>query len=462
MAIELPQDSMLPNRRRFIAGSLSAAAAAALVLPWSRRAFALGPNGNLNIAAFGVGGMGGTDINSIAAHPKAHFTLFCDVDANRLKGACDKFPDAKPFSDYREAFAASTDSFDAVVCSTPDHTHGPVGMLALNAGKALYCQKPLTHSIAEARALTLAAARAKVATQMGIQGQAKDGRRLAVKMLQAGIYGKVVSIHIWTDRPMGLWPQGRPRPTGNDPVPPDFNWNCWLGVAPERSFVKDTYAPFIWRGFFDFGTGALGDMGCHFFDTPTAGLGLGAPISVQADVQTESNDQWPLAETVTFTFDGSKNGAASTFPLTWYDGGRMPAATVSPHLPAGWTPPSDSSEGGTLVVGTDCTVFHSYSGVTKVFPESALQRFNAPKIEPLNHWFAWVDSALGQGTTAASFSFSGPMTETILVGTVAGRVPGVLLMWDAAAMRFTNLEAANAFVSPKYRQGFSVPGIGAG
>ena len=457
MFFELPQDSVTTNRRRFIAGTL--AAGAALTLPWSRRALALGPNGKLNIASFGVGGMGGADVNSVAAHPDVVMTLFCDVDSNILKGACDKYPTAKPFSDWREAMANAMGTFDAATVSTPDHSHAPIAMSCLNAGKAVYCQKPLTHSIYEARMLREAATRAKVATQMGIQGQAKEGRRDAVGKLMSGRYGKLVGVHIWTNRPAGWWPQGQPRPEGSDPVPESLNWNCWLGVAPERPWKKDTYNPFKWRGFFDFGTGAMGDMGCHFFDTPTAGLGLGAPISAMADVEGESNDEWPSAETVTLTFDGGTIGAEKTFQLKWYDGGRIPSATVSPHLPKDWKPPADGADGGMLVVGTDATVYHAYNGETKIFPESASGNFPMFKLGPLNHWHNWVDAAMGKGSTAANFDFAGPMTETVLLGTVAARFPGTELYWDAKAMKVTNLEAANAFVKPTYRAGFKVAGL---
>lgn len=475
------------GRRPFLAGTLAAGALAAsgglisgaAASPVARRRAAqLGANGKLRVAAFGVGGMGSSDIGQVMSHPNAQIAMLCDTNRESLKKAAEKFPEARTFSDYREALAAMGDRIDAVIVSTPDHTHAPIALNAMDQGKACYCQKPLTKFIAETRAMQELAAARKVATQMGIQRGTGKGLRTAVDMLRKGIPGKIVSIHTWTNRPAGWWPQGQPRPEGKDEIPAWLDWQAWLGGAPERPYKADAYTPFKWRGVLDFGTGALGDMACHFFDTLFLGIKLGTPVAVMGNSTDLTADQYPVAETVTITFAGGADAANGEIPLTWYDGGRVPPSSVSPHLPKDLDIASINPDGGSIIVGTDATVivpcdtfgrgenekapkFDFTDGFPKVFPNSRLDGYERPQFEPYNHWHVWVDAAMGKGTTVANFDLAAPLTEAVLLGVIGGRVPGQRLVYDPVGMRFMNSEAATALVRPNYRAGFDkVPVVG--
>lgn len=455
------------DRRVFLAGSVAAAAAlaasgavgAASVPAKKSSTRRGGPNGKVQVMCFGVGGMGAGDMSQVASHPMVEIVGLCDVDAKNLGAAKEKFPQAKAYADYREAIAAMGNSVDAVTVSTPDHHHGPIALLAMNQGKACYCQKPLTRTIAETRAMRKMAADKKVVTQMGIQRQATEGRQLGVALLRAGVLGKPVALHVWTNRPGGWWPQGQPRPTGSDPIPASLDWQNWLGSAPERPYKNDTYAPFKWRGFFDFGTGALGDMACHFCDAPFLGLNMGTPMGVRGESQGLTDDEYPNAEMVTITFEGG-DYAQKTLPMTWYDGGRLPAASVSPHLPANFDLAAVNPDGCVLAVGTEGTLIIPCEGQPQVFPPARAAAMKLPEIKKYNHWHAWIDGVLGKGTTIANFDLASKVNEAVLLGVIGGRVPGVDLSYDYARMRFNNSDAANALVHPKYRAGWDmVPGM---
>lgn len=408
---------------------------------------------------FGIGGMGTSDIEQIAAHPLIEIVGLCDVDRRSLAVMKEKFPGASTYEDYREAIAKMDKGVDAVTVSTPDHHHGPIALLAMNQGKACYCQKPLTRTIAETRAMRKMAAEKQVVTQMGIQRQAGAGRQKSVELLRSGVLGKPVSIHVWTNRPGGWWPQGEPRPVGSDPVPEWLNWQNWIGSAPERPYKSDTYAPFKWRGFFDFGTGALGDMACHFCDTPFLGLKMGLPISVLGDAQGISDDEYPLAETVTIEFGGG-DYAQKTLPLSWYDGGRMPLPSVSPHLPADIDLAKINADGCVLAVGSEATLIIPADGEPQCYPPERAQAIKLPTFKKYNHWHAWVDAIANKGKTVANFDLAAEMNETVLLGVIGGRVPGVKLAYDQPGMRFTNSVAANALITPNYRSGWGdVPGM---
>jgi len=453
------------DRRQFLASSVATAAAlaagsTATALP--KRAPSIrrvSPNGKVRVMAFGVGGMGGTDVPQIASHPMVEIAGLCDVSAEAIDGAKQRFPNAKTFSDYREALAAMGDTIDAVSVSTPDHHHAPIALGAMNLGKACYCQKPLTRTIAETRAMRAMARQKKLVTQMGIQRQASAGRQQGVALLKSGVLGKVVELHIWCDRPAGWWQQGHSRPQGSDPVPAGLNWECWLGSAPHRPYKKDTYAPFRWRGFFDFGTGALGDMACHFMDAPFLGLKMGTPISLHGESEGLTDDQYPNAETVTITFAGGEY-AQPTLSLTWYDGGRIPNASVCPHLPKDIDLAKISPDGCILAIGTEGSLIIPCSGTPQVFPPERAAAFPLPEKKDYNHWHAWIDAIINNGSTIANFDLATEVNETVLLGVIGGRVTGKKLDYDYAGMRFRNSAEATALLTPKYRKGFdNVPGI---
>jgi predicted dehydrogenase len=446
------------DRRTFLFGALAAGVATAQPF-WARPAL-FSPNGKLRLAAVGVGGMGREDLLHLVKHPMLEIAALCDVDRNLLAEAKTALGGLPSFTDYRELFAGDVSKFDAVLCATPDHNHAPVVLRALRAKKHVYGQKPLTRTVSEARVVREAAAKNGVTTQMGIQRQATAGRRLAAAIMEAGVVGKVKEVHVWTNRPAGWWPQGGRRPEGADPAPAHLDWDSWLGVAPARSFKEKAYAPFFWRGVLDFGTGALGDMGCHFFDCVVETLGLGAPLTVRAEVKDLTDDQWPVSESVTYEFPGTKKTAGATLKLVWTDGGRVPTGSASPHLPKDFDGAKFHLDGGILFVGEEATLAVPCNGDPKIYPEEKAAACKIPDVVAGDHWGAWVDACLGKGKTAAGFDFSGPLTETVLLGAVASRASGVTLRWDAAACRITNHEAADALLRPKYRDGWAVDGLG--
>ncbi len=275
------------------------------------------PSRKLNLASIGVGGMGGVDLGELAKGP-VNVVAICDVDDNNLAAAAKKHPGAKPYIDWRKLLDEQGGRIDAVNVATPDNMHAPIAMSAILRGKHVYCQKPLTHDLYEARQLAAAARNANVVAQMGIQCHSTIEYRMASLLIQGGAIGKVKEVHAWSNRPG--WPQGRRRQPGEDPVPANLHWNLWLGVAPLRPFLKDAYAPFVWRGILDFGCGALGDMGCHIIDPPFAALKLASPISVRTEGPGCTDDQFPTWEIVHYEFPATEFTAGPTLPLTWYDG----------------------------------------------------------------------------------------------------------------------------------------------
>ena len=284
-------------------------------------------HGKLSHACIGVDGMGWSDLNSLGSHPNIEITAICDVDTARMEKAAAKYPQARRYQDWRELLEKEGDKIDSVNVTVPDHMHASITYAALQQGKNVYCQKPLTHEVAEARALRLAADKAGVVTQMGNQIQSAIEYRMAVRMLQDGVVGKIKEIYSWS----GAQFPYRGRPSGSDPIPKTLDWDKWLGVAPERPFKKGIYHDFNWRGWQDFGGGGLGDFGCHIMDVPFTALELTAPTSIRATVPREwsehepsRRDNWPDWQEVEYVFPGNKWTAGGSIKLTWMDGTRQP------------------------------------------------------------------------------------------------------------------------------------------
>ena len=358
---------------------------------------------------------------------------------------------------------------DAVLVATPDHTHAVIAMAAMQLGKHVYVQKPLTRTISEARALTEAARKYKVVTQMGNQGHSEEGLRLMQEWLEGGAIGQVREVHCWTNRP--IWPQGMPRPTDEQAVPEGLDWDLWIGPAPMRPFHK-TYHPFGWRAWQDFGAGAMGDMACHVMDASFMILKLGAPTSVIASLgynflppapgqrgfgqRVEYNDSYPPSSTIHLTFPA--RGNMPPVKLHWYDGGLLPE--LPDDLEAGRKLP----ESGTIFVGDKGKMWcETYSESPRLIPESAMQAFQRPpKTLPrvpegrAGHEKNWLDAIRTKGQAVSNFDYAGPFTETVLLGNVAMRYPGERLLWDSAAMKVTNMPDAEQFVQHKYRPGWSL------
>jgi predicted dehydrogenase len=445
------------NRRQFIQQT-GLAGLGFWVAGGLSRTFSRSPNEKLNIAGIGVGGKGSSDIDQ--AGQLGNVVALCDIDDNILGRKAEKFPNAKKYNDFRKMFDEMGKSIDAVTVSTPDHTHAVAAMMAIKLGKHVYCQKPLTHTVREARELRLAARQYKVCTQMGNQGSAENGLREAVEVVQAGAIGPVTEVHVWTNRP--IWPQApkltkRPAPK---PVPPHVHWDLWLGPAPERPY-GDGYHPFAWRGFWDFGTGALGDMACHTANMAFRALKLGYPLSVSAENGEINPETYPGWATITFQFPA--RGEAPPVKFVWYEGHRDGKKNLPPpELLHGETPPGS----GSLLVGAKGVLYspNDYGARYLLLPKKAFAGFKPPQPTlprngrgDLGMKEEWVRAIMENKPEIAysHFDFAGLLTETILLGNVAMRA-GKKLEWDGENMKFPNAPDAEKFLHFEYRKGWTL------
>lgn len=453
-----PEASKAVDLRR---RSLLAAAPAFLIVP----RFVLGgqghvaPSDRLNIAAVGAGGRGRSNICDVA-----HENIYavCDIDDERLaETLAEEF--AAPFRDrvrtyrdYREMLDENPE-IDAVVISTPDHMHAPVASAAMDLGKHLYIEKPLCHTVAEARFLARRARETNVVTQMGNQGHAEEGARQINEWVASGELGEIREVHCWTNRP--VWPQGVARPEGSAAIPTTLDWDLWLGAAPTRPYLDETYHPFNWRGWVDFGTGVVGDMGAHIIDHPYWALGLDLPQRVSASSTRwgEGYESFPLASKIHFEFAATE--ARPAVKMTWYDGGLLPERPT--QLENGRQ--MAGNDGGVLIVGERKTLMHGVYGRDPVLiPESVhLETPPPPQTLPRSNgiYQEWIDAIKDRSkVTTSDFEYAGRLTETMLLGNIAVRQANMhqVLEYDGAAMRFTNDEAANAMLDKQYRPGFGL------
>jgi predicted dehydrogenase len=431
------------NRRKF-----QQAAGAASVLPaasWSR---VLGANENLRLASVGTGGKGWDDITHISASPKVTVVALCDIDESDgfLGRAAKKFPDAKTFTDRRKLFEKQKE-FDAVSVSTPDHMHAPVALPAMALGKHVFCQKPLTHTVFEARQMRLAAKKYGVITQMGNQIQSHEAYRNAVKIVHDGHIGKVKEVHSWMSGKMG-WILADDRPKDVDPVPEKLHWNDWLGVAPERPFKKSLYHSFNWRAWQDFSNGQLGDFGCHILDPVFMALGLTAPLSIKAESAAMNREVWYKWSVVNYEFPGTERTAGKTLKLTWYDGeGKMPARATLGVADNVKLPGS-----GSILIGEKGSLVIPHVAMPQLLMEGGAKTYE--KVPAVDHYVGWADACRGMGKTTSHFDYASPLAETVLLGTVAIRTPGETLKWDAEKLTVTNSKTANALLTKPYRKGW--------
>ncbi|MBI2498545.1 MAG: Gfo/Idh/MocA family oxidoreductase [Opitutae bacterium] len=438
------------SRRTFLKGAT--VAASALTFPAILRAQGTrSPNNRLNVACVGVGGRGGAAIDGMK---EENFVAFCDVDDNRAAETYKAHPDVPRFRDYRQMFDKLGNSIDAVTVSTTDHMHYPIAVAALQLGKHVFVEKPLTHTIWEARQLARLAAEKKVATQMGNQGHAGEGIRLLREWLQAGVLGEVRELHTWTDRP--VWPQGVKAPDHSimmPVVPRELDWDLWLGVAPAREY-DPAYVPFTWRGYWDFGTGALGDMGCHLLDGAYWALELDHPTHVEAVSSKQTDVSAPTASVVTYRFPA--RGALPPVKWTWYDGG------MQPMVPSFFEPNQALGPNGTLIVGSKVTVLaDTYYGSIRIVPEKLMKEL-APTLPPKTlpriqggHFAEWIRACKGGPAAGSNFAYAARLTEVALLSNVAVRARRPLV-WDGANMQVTNFPAANQYLTKQYRPGFGV------
>jgi predicted dehydrogenase len=467
---------MYSPRRKFIRNA-SIAAAGFYIVP--RHVLGRGmvaPSDKLNIAGIGAGGKAEVNLPFAYNNGSDNIVTLCDVDDRQSVKARQRWPKATYYKDYRQMLEKEQKNIDAVIITTPDHMHFVQAMAAMQLHKHVYLEKPLTHDIYEARQLTKAAAQYKLVTQMGNQGSSGDDTRNVETWIQAGVIGDVKKVHVWTNRP--TWPQGVSVPPGKFEPPPELDWNLWLGTAPEREY-NPAFLPAIWRGWTDFGTGSLGDMGCHFIDVPYRALKLGYPVSVECNVgsvytgffqQFISQDSYPPSS-VTY-IDFPARGTMPAVQMIWYDGGMKPPRPVE----LGPEEQMGEEDGGIIFEGSKGKLMAGLFGrKPTLLPLSKMADTQLPKsafefVEKGvdGHQQQWVKACKkGYGAyTSSSFDKSGPLTETVLMGNLAVRsynysengtngnkfYPGrKKLLWDGEKMRITNFDPANQFVQRNYR-----------
>jgi predicted dehydrogenase len=429
-------------------GALAAGGAAALSAgSWSR---VLGANGRLRVASVGVSGKGWSDHTSVAASPHVEVVALCDVDegAAHLGRAAQKYPRARRCTDWRRLLGQARD-FDAVIVSTPDHTHAPVALAALRLGKHVFCQKPLTHTVFEARQLRRAAEKYRAVTQMGNQIQSHEAYRTAVRLVRDGVIGRVKEVHSWQAGKM-RWMLVDDRPPGSDSVPETLHWDEWLGAAPARPYKAKVYHPFSWRAWQDFSNGQLGDFGCHVLDPVFLALGLTAPTTIRAEAPALNREAWAKRSTVRYEFPGTERTTGKALRLTWYDGeGHYPPAEAH-GLPVSYKLPG----AGSVLRGEKGSLVIPHVAMPRLFPAEKFADFKVEVVPAINHYTAWADACRGEGKTLSSFDYAGPLTEAVLLGTIAIRRRGEALRWDAANLKITNSAAADALLTKSYRKGW--------
>ncbi|MDP5157204.1 MAG: Gfo/Idh/MocA family oxidoreductase [Flaviramulus sp.] len=447
----------------------------------------IAPSDKLNIAVVGAGGKGYSDMMNVWNNGASNIAAICDVDWNRAANAFTQFPKAKQFKDYRKLLEDSND-IDAVTVSTPDHTHAVITLAAMQLNKDVYVQKPLTHSIYEARVLTEAAIKYKIVTQMGNQGASGKGVQTMIDWFDSGIIGTVKEVHVWTNRP--VWPQGIKTPTDKPTILDNLDWDTWVGPSQWVDY-HPLYHPFKWRGWWNFGTGALGDMGCHLMDPPYRVLGLGYPTEVESSVGSIFTQDWtpdyypescPPSSRTQLKFEATEKNP-STVKLNWTDGGLRP---FHPDLiPADHQIGDDDSSNGVMMIGEKgIMTCGTYGRSPKIYlnsgeiilPENdeTEQENQLPENGHPTKWVEACKAGYGSETHKAltsSFDFAGPLTESILMGNLAIRsynlreetknnrfvYPGrKKLLWDGTNMKITNFEDANQFVKRDYREGWNL------
>lgn len=426
------------SRRGLLRASAAAVPALFTISAGSRRV--LGANDRLDVGVIGVGGRGGSNLDAVAGE---NIVALCDVDSGTLGGAASRFPAAARFSDYRAMLADA--KLDAVVISTPDHHHAPATVRALRRGLHVYCEKPLTHTVEEARLVAKLAAEKGVATQMGTQNHEHPGYLRLVELLRGGAIGKVSDVHVITDRPGKWWPQGIEAPKGGQTAPGNLDWDLWLGPAAKRAY-DPAYVPFKWRGWWDFGCGAVGDMAIHLADPAFWGLDLAGKVRVESKGPPPQPASAPTWMETTFAF--GPRGDRGPVTLHWYEGEAKPPAAIAAEIPMN----------GSLFVGERGRIAIAHDGFPKLLPEDRFQDFVPPPPslpDSPGHHAQWIAACKTGSRTGSDFSYAAPFSETVLLGNVAYRA-GTAIDYDPATGRVTNDAAANRWLTKDYRQGWEV------
>lgn len=425
------------DRRRFL-GATGAVALSAGV--WSEVAAQESNSANekLKILCVGTANRAAANISEIKSQDVVGL---CDVDQNYLDRAAAQFKGAKKYADYREMIANEADSADAIVIATADHNHAPAAIRAINAGLHCYCEKPLTHTVHEARLIAEAAKAKGVATQMGTQIHAGSNYRRVVEIVQSGAIGDIQEVHVWVGKGWG----GGERPEGGETPPATLNWDLWLGPAPVRPYVAGRYHPAQWRRWWDFGQGTLGDMGCHYMDLPFWALDLRHPVACEAFGDKPHPETCPLGLTVKYQFP--QRGELPPVELTWYDGNQTPREVAGERVPGS----------GVMFIGSEGKLFADYSKY-RLFPQDKFASFEPPPKsipESIGHHAEWIKACKDGSPTLCNFDYSGALSEAVLLGNVAYRA-GKKLQWDAENLKATNCPEADAYIRKQYRKGWEV------
>ncbi|SHM79739.1 Oxidoreductase family, NAD-binding Rossmann fold [Cyclobacterium lianum] len=446
------------SRRKFLVTTATAALAQPFLL--SPPVMGQTKRNPLRHACVGVGGMGWHDLNRFKAHPEVEIVAICDVDENHLNRAAEALPNAKKYTDWRELLENEAGNFDAINVSVPDHNHFPIAIQSIKQGKHVYCQKPMCHDVAEIRKLTEAAGNAGIVSQLGTQHASGKGDRTAVQWIKEGHIGKIKEVYLCSNRP-GATEAYRfegPRPEGGENPPLHLHWDLFIGTAPMRPYAPAIYHPAKWRAWQDFGTGWSGDIGCHILDAVWKGLELTAPKSVVAKVQESWEqsperraDSWPQSNHITWIFPGNKHTAADELKVEWFDGEFYPPEDIR-SLYSLEDYPAESA----MLVGTEGALLIPHTKMPVLLPAEKFRQVSAPVLEERDHYHHFVDACLGKVKTESHFGMSGPMSETVILGTVAIRQPNQVLEWDAGSMKILNSDAANQYLSREYRKGWEI------
>jgi len=451
MPLSQQSPKLVPSRRRFLQGAAAALAAG----PFIQRGHG-SPNGKVQHASFGANGMAGSDLRKLAAHPDLELVAIADVDLNRTAKVKEEFPQVRVYQDWRELLENEGDKIDSCNVSTPDHMHAIIAMQALQRGKHVYCQKPLTHNIAETRKLQELAARTKLVTQMGTQLASYTSDLSAVAWIQAGAIGKVQKVYSFSGK---SWGDPNPLPVRTDPVPPGVDWDKWNGVVETPvPYLQGAYHPSNWRKRQAFGTGTLGDMGCHIFNGWFRSLDLTAPLSIRSEGPVPAHGNWAIDGEVRYVFPGTQYTAEKTIEVIWLDGAKRPPAEITGLL--GETFPTQ----GSVYVGEEGILLHPHGGWVRIFRKGALVEQAVHGFKDVaglaeTHWLEFVDAILGRTGGKApksAFDFAAPLTEAVLLGNIAAFFPGETLTWNAASMSFPEKPDADKFLRRTYRQGWEV------
>ncbi|RPI80571.1 MAG: gfo/Idh/MocA family oxidoreductase [Planctomycetaceae bacterium] len=436
------------SRRRFL--QQAAVAGAALSFPAASWARVPGANERLRIASVGTGGKGWSDLTATAASPMVQVVALCDIDESKehLGQAAEKYAAAKKFTDWRRLFDEHK-AFDAVIVSTPDHMHAPISLPAMQLGKHVQCQKPLTHTVFEARQMRMQARKHNVVTQMGNQIQSHEAYRTAVKLVHDGVIGKVREVHSWQSGALG-WILVDDRPAGSEPIPPTLHWDDWIGVAPTRPYLPKIYHSFNWRAWQDFSNGQLGDFGCHILDPVFMALKLTAPLSIEAEASPMNKEIWYKSSTVAYEFPGTEQTAGKTIKVTWYDG----AGHLPPRAALGLPESAMLPGSGSILLGEKGSLVIPHVAMPQLLPAEKFADFQIPVVPARDHYVSWADACRGEDKTTSHFDYSGPLTETVLLGTIAIRLPKTKLAWNAERMELTGSPHAQGMLTKSYRSGW--------